>query len=183
MLGSKWSQIALTLVVLIVSIFILGFIADPIMDLWFDPVGAIADTVSGVVSDLDATEPLPYYEATTWLEHFTKGFFSLGLVGAVKSFIAMGPWHWLNFRAGGLFGSGRRRGSGRGRMDNFNILFVLIGAFTFLMAVWKFVKALSARVLANMSNKVMDVGDDDDDGDGNEDETGHQSNNGTRKDK
>lgn len=55
-------------------------------------------------------------------------------------------------------------------MDNFNLLFVLIGAFTFMMAVWKFVKAMSARILTNVSNKVMDVGDDDDD----EGETGQE---------
>ena len=161
-LSSRWSQLALTLVALIVSLFILGFIADPILDMWFDPVGSIADTVSSVVSDPDAVHiPPSYEEPSTWLEHFTKGFFSLGLIGAIKSFVAMGPWHWMNFRSGGLFGSGRRRGSGRGRMDNFNIMFVLIGAFTFFMAVWKFVKGMSARVLANMSNKVMDVDEDE----------------------
>ncbi|OAQ71033.1 Zinc finger, ring-CH-type [Pochonia chlamydosporia 170] len=164
-LSSKWAQIALTVVVIIVSLFILGFIADPILDLWFDPVGSIADTVSSVVSDPDGLRPQIYEEPATWAEHFTKGFFSLGLIGAIKSFVAMGPWHWINFRAGGLFGSGRRGGTGRSRMDNFNLLFVIIGAFTFMMAVWKFVKAMSARILTNVSNKVMDVGDDDDDED------------------
>ncbi|KJK88022.1 hypothetical protein H633G_08108 [Metarhizium anisopliae BRIP 53284] len=161
-LSSKWAQVFLTIVVLIVSLFVLGFIADPIMDLWFDPVGSIADTVSSVVSDLDAVRPPLYEEPSTWTEHFTKGFFSLGLIGAIKSFVAMGPWHWINFRAGGLFGSGRRGGTGRSRMDNFNLLFVIIGAFTFMMAVWRFVKAMSARILTNVSNKVMDVGDEDD---------------------
>ncbi|KID80473.1 uncharacterized protein G6M90_00g008990 [Metarhizium brunneum] len=161
-LSSKWAQVFLTIVVLIVSLFVLGFIADPIMDLWFDPVGSIADTVSSVVSDLDAVRPPVYEEPSTWAEHFTKGFFSLGLIGAIKSFVAMGPWHWINFRAGGLFGSGRRGGTGRSRMDNFNLLFVIIGAFTFMMAVWRFVKAMSARILTNVSNKVMDVGDEDD---------------------
>ncbi|KAG6009094.1 hypothetical protein E4U43_000051 [Claviceps pusilla] len=165
-LSSKWAQIALTVVVFIVSLFILGFIADPILDLWFDPVGSIADTVSSVVSDPDALRPPPYEEPTTWLEHFTKGFFSLGLIGALKSFIAMGPWHWINFRAGGLFGSGGRRGgTGRSRVESFNLLFVAIGAFTFMMALWRFVKAMSARVLTQVSNKVMDVGDDEDDDD------------------
>ncbi|CCE27222.1 uncharacterized protein CPUR_00694 [Claviceps purpurea 20.1] len=164
-LSSRWAQIALTVVVFIVSLFILGFIADPILDLWFDPVGSIADTVSSVVSDPDAVRSYPYQESTTWLEHFTKGFFSLGLIGALKSFIAMGPWHWINLRAGGLFGSGRRGGTGRSRMENFNLLFVAIGVFTFVMALWRFVKAMSARVLTQVSNKVMDVGGDDDDDD------------------
>ncbi|GAO19098.1 hypothetical protein UVI_02042020 [Ustilaginoidea virens] len=163
-LSSKWTQIALTVVVLIASLFILGFIADPILDFWFDPVGSIADTVSSVVSDLDAVQPPSrfYEEPVTWLEHFSKGFFSLGLIGALKSFVAMGPWHWINFRAGGLFGSGRRGGTGRSRMGNFNLLFVAIGAFTFMMAVWRFVQAMCARILANVSNRVLDIGGDED---------------------
>lgn len=164
-LSSKWAQITLTVLVFITSLFILGFIADPILDLWFDPVGSIADTVSSVVMDPDAVRPTLYQEPTTWLEHFSKGFFSLGLIGALKSFIAMGPWHWINFRAGGLFGSGRRGGTGRNRMESFNLLFVAIGAFTFMMALWRFVKAMSARILTQVSNKVMDVGDDGDDED------------------
>lgn len=48
-------------------------------------------------------------------------------------------------------------------MENFNLLFVAIGAFTFMMASFRFVKAMSARVLTQVSNKVMDVGGDDDD--------------------
>ncbi|KAG6039720.1 hypothetical protein E4U41_002159 [Claviceps citrina] len=169
-LSSKWAQIALTVVVFIASIFILGFIADPVTDLWFDPVGSIADTVSSVISDPDAVRLPPYQEPTTWSEHFAKGFFSLGLIGALKSFLAMGPWHWINFRAGGILSFGRRGGTGRRRMENFNLLFVAIGVFTFMMALWRFVKAMSARLLTKVSNKVMDVRDDDDDDDDGDDQ-------------
>lgn len=163
MLSSRLAQVTLTLVVLLVGLFILGFIADPIIDLWFDPVGTISDTVTSVVSDVEARRPRPFEEPTTWAEHFTKGFFSLGFVGFIKSLIAMGPWQWLNLRTSGLLGSGRRRGTGRARMNDLNLLFVLIGAFTFLMAIWKAVGAVSSRVLQNVSDKVLDVGDEDDD--------------------
>lgn len=173
-LSSKWAQIALTAVVFIVSLFVLGFIADPILDLWIDPVGSIADMVSNVVSDPDAVRPPPYQESATWLEHFYNGFISLGLIGVIKSLIALGPWHWINFRIGGLFGFSRRGAMGRNRMNNNVVLFVLIGAFTFMMALWQFVKAMSARVLTQVSNKVMDVGDDDDDDD--DDDQGPTSN-------
>lgn len=171
-LSSQPVQITLTAMVIILCLFILGFIADPILDVWFDPVGSIADTVSSVVSDIDARQPFEYEdEPTSWTDHFTKGFFSLGLIGAIKSFLAVGPWHWLNLRAGGIFGSGRRGGTGRNRAENFNLLFVAIGAFTFMMAVWKFVKAMSARILARVSHKVMDIGvDDDDDGNDGDDD-------------
>ena len=45
-------------------------------------------------------------------------------------------------------------------MNDFNLLFVLIGAFTFLMAIWKAVRALCSRVLQNVSDKVLDIGGD-----------------------
>ncbi|RDA89857.1 hypothetical protein CP533_0415, partial [Ophiocordyceps camponoti-saundersi (nom. inval.)] len=167
MLSSKWAQVALTLVVVVVGLFILGFIADPILDLWFDPVGTISDTVTSVVSDIEAMKPRLREPSESWTEHFLKGFFSLGFVGFLKSLVAMGPWQWMNLRTSGLLGSGRRRGTGRARMDNFNLVFVLIGAFTFLMTVWRGVRTVSARVLNKVSDKVLDVGGDDgDDADG-----------------
>ncbi|RCI12510.1 hypothetical protein L249_0356 [Ophiocordyceps polyrhachis-furcata BCC 54312] len=162
MLSSKWAQVALTLVVVVVGLFILGFIADPILDLWFDPVGTISDTVTSVVSDIEAMKPRLNEPSESWTEHFLKGFFSLGFVGFLKSLVAMGPWQWMNLRTSGLLGSGRRRGTGRARMDNFNLVFVLIGAFTFLMTVWRGVRTVSARVLNKVSDKVLDVGGDDD---------------------
>ncbi|KAM4066849.1 RING-variant domain-containing protein [Hirsutella rhossiliensis] len=177
MLSSKWAQVALTLTVVVIGIFLLGFIADPILDLWFDPVGTISDTVSSVVADVEALKPSRHEEPASWTDHFAKGFFSLGFVGFVKSLVAMGPWQWLNLRTSGLLGSGRRRGTGRARMDNFNLVFVLIGAFTFLMAIWKAVRAISTRVLNNVSDKVLDVSEDDDD-----DEVGDEAGPGTKKD-
>lgn len=161
MLSSKWAQVALTLAVVFVGIFFLGFIADPILDLWFDPVGTISDTVSSVVADVEAMKPSRYDEPASWTDHFAKGFFSLGFVGFIKSLVAMGPWQWLNLRSSGMLGSARRRGTGRARMDNFNLVFVLIGAFTFFMAMWKAVRAISTRVLNNVSDKVLDVSEDD----------------------
>ena len=182
MLSSKWAQAALTLLAVVVGIFFLGFIADPILDLWFDPVGTISDTVTSVVSDVEAIRPPPHEEPDTWTEHFAKGFFSLGFVGFLKSIIALGPWQWLHIRSSGLLGSGgRQRGTGRERMNRFNLLFVAIGAFTFLMAIWKVVKAASARVLKNVSDKVLDVGDDDDSG-GADDEPGDDGSRENRKD-
>ncbi|EQL02313.1 RING finger domain protein [Ophiocordyceps sinensis CO18] len=171
MLSSKWAQVALTVTVVFIGIFFLGFIADPILDLWFDPVGTISDTVSSVVAGGEALKPSRYEEPASWTDHFAKGFFSLGFVGFLKSLVAMGPWQWLNLRSSGLLGTGRRRGTGRARMDNFNLVFVLIGALTFLMAIWKAVRAISTRVLNNVSDKVLDVSEDDD-GDEVEDEAG-----------
>ncbi|CAM1509471.1 Fc.00g032100.m01.CDS01 [Cosmosporella sp. VM-42] len=162
-LSNKWAQIALTVLIIILSIFVLGFMADPIFDLWSDPVGTISDTVTSVVTDIEALKPPPYQEPTTWSEHFVKGFFSLGIVGVFKSMIAMTPWQWWNLRQSGLINTtGRRQGTGRGRVENISWVFVIIGAFTFLMGVWKAVKKISVRVLERAKESVLDVGEDDD---------------------
>ncbi|KAI5457389.1 hypothetical protein BGZ63DRAFT_365250 [Mariannaea sp. PMI_226] len=161
-LSSKWAQMALTVLFLVVGIFTLGFIADPLFDLWSDPIGTIGDTVTSVVTDIEAMKQAPYEEPTTWAEHFLKGFFSLGIVGLFKSMLAMSPWQWWNLRSSGLVNtSGRRQGTGRARVENISLIFVIIGAFTFLMAIWKFVKLLSSRILTNLSDKVVDVDEDD----------------------
>ncbi|KAL6852661.1 hypothetical protein ACO1O0_007209 [Amphichorda felina] len=163
MLGSSVTRIALTIVILILSLFILGFIADPLFDLWFDPFGTLTDTVANVINDVEAMEEPPYQEPTTWSEHFAKGFFSLGLVGFFKTMFAMTPWQWFYYRGGGLGGGGRRQGTGRARAENMSWVLILIGAFTFLMAIWRFVKAMSTRVLKNVRERVMDIGEDDED--------------------
>ena len=76
-------------------------------------------------------------ERSGWVEHFAKGFTSLGLLGFVKVFFAMGPW-W-NIRQGGLLGGGggrnRRAGrqaGGRERLENISWTVIVIGVLTFL---------------------------------------------------
>lgn len=166
MLSSKWAQAGLTVSILIVSIFLLGFMADPLLNLWVDPVGTISETVTSVVTDIEALQEPDWEPPTTWSEHFVKGFFSLGLVGIFKSMLAVSPWHWWNLRNM----TGRRQEGGRARVENISLLFVIIGAFTALMGIWKGVRKLSERVLKNVSERVLDVGTDDDDGDLDEDE-------------
>lgn len=167
MLSSKWAQAGLTFGILLTSIFLLGFLADPILNLWVDPVGTVSEAVTSVVTDIEALKSPEWEPPTTWGEHFLKGFFSLGLVGIFKSMLALSPWHWWNLR--NLTGTGRRQGSGRARVENISLVFVIIGAFTALMGIWKAVKKLSERVLKNVSERVLDVngddGDVDEDGD------------------
>ncbi|KAF4464498.1 RING finger domain [Fusarium albosuccineum] len=165
-LSSKWAQIGLTFVFCILSIFVLGFIADPLFDLWSDPIGTIGETVTSVVTDIEAMRTPPHQEPTSWIEHFIKGFFSLGIVGLFKTMVTVNPFHWWQLRNSGIAGGGRRQGTGRNRVENINLIFVLIGAFTFLMGIWKAVQKLSARVLKNVSDRVLDVGEDDDDDEG-----------------
>jgi hypothetical protein len=159
-LSSKITQIFLTMIISILAIFVLGWIADPILDLWLDPFGTITETVTSVVRDVEAREPLYQSPPSTWDEQFLKGFLSLGIIGFFKTVFILTPWDWLNLRGTGMLRGGRR-GGGRNRLDNTNYVMVIVGAITFLMAVWKVVKSLSARVLKSMSDRVLDVGDDD----------------------
>ncbi|KAI0147756.1 hypothetical protein GGR57DRAFT_475791 [Xylariaceae sp. FL1272] len=130
-LQSPFISLLMTLAILFVTIFLLGFVADPILGLWLDPVGTISDSVrSG--SRFRDYEDL-YEEDDGWLEHLLKGVFSLGLLGFVKAFLAMSPWQWWNLRTSGIVSGGARRaGTGRERMENINLTLVLIGVLTFL---------------------------------------------------
>jgi hypothetical protein len=120
----------LTIAILFTTIFVFGFIADPIINLYLDPYDTITSIPSGGPAPLlfeDDDEP-------TWAEHFLKGLASLGLLGFVKVFFAMSPWHWWNLRQSGVIGGGSRaRGTtGRDRLENISWSLVLIGVVTFL---------------------------------------------------
>jgi hypothetical protein len=131
-LRSPLISLLMTLAILLITVFLLGFVADPILGLWLDPVGTITDTVvSG--GRFAGDEFMDADEVDGWFEHLLKGVFSLGLLGFVKAFLAMSPWQWWNLRTSGIVGGGTRRaGTGRERMENINLTLVLIGVFTFL---------------------------------------------------
>ncbi|CAI4217312.1 unnamed protein product [Parascedosporium putredinis] len=161
--SSEMSQLILTIVIVVLAVFCLGFVADPILDLWLDPVSTIADTVSTVNSDTPVYRHLD--EDDGWIEHFVKGFFSLGVVGFLKVFWTMSPWHWWNLRTSGVLNSGGRRPgtTGRGRVENISWAVVIIGAITVIYSLWKGVRFVSRRTLMAASDNVLDVGKDDDD--------------------
>ncbi|KAH8811749.1 RING finger domain protein [Xylogone sp. PMI_703] len=158
-ISSTVTQILLTIGIFLATTFVLGFIADPIIDFYMDPL----DTITSIPL---SGKPLYVEEPATWSEHFLKGFASLGLIGCIKAFFAMGPWNWWSLR-NALGGSGgRRRGTGRDRLENLSWHLALIGVITFLYAVWKWVRAWSRRTLEKSAERVLDVhGDDDDDDD------------------
>lgn len=115
----------------------LGFIADPIIDLYFDPVSAIASVMpmSGQDAMYEETSSTSIGEdALSWMEHFLKGFASLGLIGSAKYLFFNNPW-W-NLRHSGLFGGngGRRAGqTGRDRISNLSWMMVIFGIITFIV--------------------------------------------------
>ncbi|KAK4155087.1 hypothetical protein C8A00DRAFT_13848 [Chaetomidium leptoderma] len=159
-LSSKLLRGTLTVLIMVVTVFVLGFVADPIIGFWVDPFGSLA----GTLMDLEFEEPIVVDdEAAGWAIHFVKGFLSLGLLGFLKTMFVMSPWHWFNVRVGG--GGRRRRGTGRDRMEQVNWALVVIGVLTFLGATWKFVNHLMAKTLEKASDHVLDVQEDNPDED------------------
>lgn len=164
----------LAVLIVITTIFLLGFIGDRILDLWLDPVGTVYEALGGEVDEWDLDVdlggglgiPVRDIEEGSWAFHFLKGTLSLGLVGFVKAFIAMSPFQWWNLRQAGVVGGGaRRRGGGRDRLEDVNLMLVVIGAVTFFWAVWKGTRRWTQNALDKASERIVNaqpVEDDDD---------------------
>ncbi|KAL5118996.1 hypothetical protein ACEQ8H_003125 [Pleosporales sp. CAS-2024a] len=154
--GSVGAQIALTALILIVIIFILGFVADPIIGLYVDPW-------SYMPWNSWSRPSYGYYfeddEPSTWYEHFAKGFASMGVLGFLKVLIAS-PFSYFRFG-----GSGGRARTGRDRVEQVSWIIIIVGVGTFLAAVYKGVRVWSRRTLERAGERVMDVQHDDDDDD------------------
>lgn len=99
--------------------FLLGFVGDYILDLYFDPWS----TITGYRPDFTLAED----EKSTWADHFLKGGASLGLLSFFKYFFS--PTR-LFFRWGG--GGGRPARGGRERLADVSMIMVVLGVATFL---------------------------------------------------
>ncbi len=181
-ISSTTTQIVLTISIFVFALFFMGFVADPIINLYVDPYSFI--TTAPLSKFGERMEPIfTDDDVPTWTEHFIKGLASLGLLGFVKVLFALSPWQWWNLRSSGIMngGGGRSGNTGRDRLANISWIVVLIGVGTFLwvctlpcqgttahvtQAVYKGVRAWSRRTLEKAGERVMDVaGDDDDDDD------------------
>jgi len=157
MISSVAAQIVLTLFVLFSVMFLLGFVADPIIDFCLDPYGTIFPFFGSGRTHYEVLE-----ERSGWSEHFMKGFASLGLMSFLKALFAS-PVQFF-FRSSG-FGGRTRTTTGRDRLSGITWLVVLVGVATFLFAIWKGVRAWSRRTLEKAGERVMDVKADDDEDD------------------
>jgi hypothetical protein len=145
----------LTALIFLTVIFTLGFVADPIINFCIDPTGS-------VFRFLGYYEPISYYpddDPVTWVDHFTKGFASLGLASFLKAMLASPIQFW--FKSSGYGGRGRGT-TGRDRLSNTTWLLIIIGALTFMYSVWKGVRIWSRRTLEKAGERVLDVQGDDD---------------------
>ena len=139
----------MTFLIFFVTIFILGFVAEPLIAVCMDPWGSIFGMFSFFNWD-----PTGYYEPDyrgypqeehdkSWATHFTLGFASLGLLSMAKTMLTSPIQIW--FRR-----SGRRGGaSGRDRLSNLSWLMILIGAATFV-----YVRTLGGRCIELTSDRA-----------------------------
>lgn len=131
------AQIALTILIVLTIVFILGFIADPIINFTLDPYGTILPGFffqvfpfgNPLFYDAPAPPVRPRHaprERTGWIEHFTKGFAGLGLMSFLK-FMLSSPINFF-FRQGGVGG----RQTGRDRLNTITWVIIAVGVATFL---------------------------------------------------
>ena len=156
----------LTISILFLAMFLMGFVADPIINLYLDPYTTVSSIPLPLRSSRADEANYAPEDPPSWTEHFIKGLASLGLLGFVKVLLAMSPWQWWNIRSSGILSGGGRPGGGTGRDRYASIswIVVLIGVGTFLWGVWKGVSAWSRRTLEKAGQRVMDVhGEEDDD--------------------
>ncbi|ODM14559.1 hypothetical protein SI65_10045 [Aspergillus cristatus] len=155
-ISSAMTQITLTLGILVLTVFLLGFVADPIINLYVDPVDTIYH-VEYWESSLgrDVRRDVPSY---SWIEHFAKGFTSLGVLSLIKTLLGSLSWQiWV--RSSTLNG----RNSSRNRAASISWIMIALGVLTFLAAVYKGVRSWSRRTLEKAGERVLDVPLPDDD--------------------
>lgn len=131
-ISSTATQITLTISIFFIALFIMGFVADPIINLYVDPFSVISaaplSKVGTRIEPIFTDDDVP-----TWMEHFVKGLASLGLLGFVKVLFALSPWQWWNIRSSGIMrGGGQSGNTGRDRLASISWVVVLIGIGTFL---------------------------------------------------
>jgi hypothetical protein len=162
-LGSKPVSGALTVIVMILVMFLLGFIADPILNLYTDPYETI-------MRHEDLWERVEVKQAKVsgsgWGQHFIKGLVSMGVLSFFRSMV-LNPFHWINLRNTGFFGgrSSGRSTTGRDRALNVSWVMVAFGVVTAFYLFYKWVQAIISRYLQRIGNNIVDTqlpGDDDD---------------------
>jgi len=154
----------LTVLIVTLLMFMLGFIADPIINLYVDPVETMATarfwtpvTVDNISEEANES---------WWIQHFAKGLISMGVVGFVKAVLLANPFQFWNLRHSGLLGGGARAGNtGRDRAVNISWIAVMIGVGSALYFFYQQVAKFSHSTLSRFANNIIEVQMEDDDDD------------------
>ena len=164
LLTNKLTISAMTVMFMIFLVFMLGFVADPIINLYLDPY----DTIRGrgsLFDELQLESVKDGGSVSPWAQHFTKGLISMGLVSFLKT-VLLNPFHWFQYRTGGVWSSSSHRGTtGRDRAVNISWVAVMIGVLYAFWFFYKWMEAIVERQLQKLGNNIVDTqlpGDDDD---------------------
>ncbi|OJJ99799.1 hypothetical protein ASPACDRAFT_119552 [Aspergillus aculeatus ATCC 16872] len=158
-ISSTMMQLALTLAILLFTVFLLGFVADPLFNIIPHPDDPLAPTeLRGIWPvQLETRIPVRDHEAS-WPQHYLKGVVTLGLLSCIKSVLAFSSWPGLMVRSTRIIsGNSSGRNTGNTGRTRVGWLLVVIGVGTFLWAVYKGVRAWSRRTLETAGARVMDV--------------------------
>lgn len=159
LLENSSAHFAITASVALFLVFIFGYIADPIINLYLDPYSATStsrlwDPIK--VSDIG--------EESGWLQHFYKGLASLGVLSFARVLFMANPWHWYNLRNSGLaHGTARPGATGQERVANISWIVLVVGVLTFLYTVFKAMNSLTRWFLEKAAFNIKEVPHDDDD--------------------
>ncbi|GAM85156.1 hypothetical protein ANO11243_031600 [Dothideomycetidae sp. 11243] len=163
--GSTATQVALTFSIFLLVVFLLGYVADPIINIILGTQSVVSDPWSDPMSLYEDDD-----EIDGWTQHFLKGIASLGLLGAAKYVMNMNFLANLVFRSRGIGNFGGTAPTGRNRLRGIGWAAVVVGILTFLWTVWKAVRSWTKKTLTRASERVMDVPLADDDDDDNNDD-------------
>jgi hypothetical protein len=160
---SRVARMMLTILLVAVLMFVLGFVADPIINLYVDPVRTLTERHYWDPVELDNIGEKT--EDSWWIQHFMKGLVSVGVMGFFKAVLLANPWQFWNLRHYGLLGGSTRTTTGRDRAVNISWIAVVIGVGSALYFFYQQVAKFSQSTLSKFANKVIEVQMDDDDDD------------------
>ncbi|EXJ81724.1 hypothetical protein A1O1_07789 [Capronia coronata CBS 617.96] len=162
-LGSKTFSGVLTIFVMLIFMFIFGFVADPILNFYTDPY----ETIIGhedFWQEVDVNESKNTFSG--WAQHFMKGLVSMGVLSFLRTAL-LNPFQWWNLRNTGFVSSriSGRSATGRDRAVNISWIVVVMGVLSASYLFYQWVETIIAKTLQRIGNNIVDTqlpGDDDD---------------------
>lgn len=163
-ISSTLTQLLLTLLAILLLVFALGFVADPILNHYLEPYTTV--TTRSYFGSSKADTKLAKLERSRWGLHFIKGFASVGVLSFFNVLTTIAsPWSWWSLRNTLLQGGDRAGTTGRDRVTSIGWVVVLVGIATALWKLYTLTHYFASRYLLNMSDRVKNVSLADDDED------------------
>ncbi|KAH0614409.1 uncharacterized protein H6S33_000045 [Morchella sextelata] len=153
-IGSPALRFGLTSSIMVLAVYLLGFVAEPIINTYLDPPALFLGR-SGGSTAAAVQQPLSLTgRAGGVVEHMLKGFASLGLLGFLKVVYLLPNPVW-NLRSSGI-GSGIGR-SGRDRAAQISWVVVAIGVVNFFIFTWGQVGGWVKGWMEKAADEILEV--------------------------